>query len=393
MENRIIGRERERESLLSSLLLVTSFMFEIRSKLMDILLMKICLWRIPSSWGFFKSLAASWSQEETKSVFIFGVGRFWKSVGLLFLSVVGDGGWIRIGRWQEIKKACIARATRECVITMRTVINTIRESLITFQTFACRTIRGEIVFLARFKKEKRKKRRWILNIVVNSSTTSTFFRKRLSVPPLQPRGNNFNEETRKIRVNWGYFPASDTNLHKLSVGTRSRPRIARQRGYLLLTVRTEIRWWKRVREKREKKKKRIINSNPLNHSSHLNGSLELEFSFPSPKLSFVHSREDRAASFSNCKFRVDKLSSRFVTRHSHGWRPVAFEKFLRDTRARFLRFSFVLVWKKWMKLDASQCESLGLVRRIRTKGDNVWSLVPFWNYVQVWIHFWSMIMC
>lgn len=147
-------------------------------------------------------------------------------------------------------------------------------------------------------------------------------------------------------------------------------------------------------EKREKrKKKRIINSNPLNHSSHLNGSFELEFSFPSPKLSFVHSREDRAASFSNCKFRVDKLSSRFVTRHSHGWRPVAFEKFLRDARARFLRFSFVLVWKKWMKLDASQCESLGLVRRIRTKGDNVWSLVPFWNYVQVWIHFWSMIMC
>lgn len=131
-------------------------MFEIRSKLMDILLMKICLWRIPSSWGFFKSLAASWSQEETKSVFIFGVGRFWKSVGLLFLSVVDDGGWIRIGRWQEIKKACIARATRECVITMRTVINTIRESLITFQTFACRTIRGEIVFLARFKKGKKK---------------------------------------------------------------------------------------------------------------------------------------------------------------------------------------------------------------------------------------------
>lgn len=77
-------------------------------------------------------------------------------IGRVVIFIGDDGGWIRIGRWQEIKKACIARATRECVITMRTVINTIRESLITFQTFACRTIRGEIVFLARFKKGKKK---------------------------------------------------------------------------------------------------------------------------------------------------------------------------------------------------------------------------------------------
>lgn len=193
--------------------------------------------RIPSSWGCLfkcKFLAAR------RQIRIYSGSASLGNMVALSRSVAGN------------KKACTCNGrmrNNDPANAMSTVVNMIRESLITFQTFACRT--------------RTRAQRWncipcaVLKKNADGFWISVMIPKILAflskTPPFHQPRNNFNEGTRKIRVNWGYFPASDTNLHKLSVGTRSRPRNARQRGYLLLTVHTEI-WRRRARKKKRKEK-------------------------------------------------------------------------------------------------------------------------------------------
>lgn len=183
---------------------------------------------------------------------------------------------------------------------MSTVVNMIRESLITFQTFACRT--------------RTRAQRWncipcaVLKKNADGFWISVMIPKILAflskTPPFHQPRNNFNEGTRKIRVNWGYFPASDTNLHKLWAWAHVRDPEMRDNEAIFFWPCTR-RFDDDGQEKRKEKKKKKRNSHKFESiiTLALAASSRTWVSLLLGRVSSIP-REDRVASFKNFELQI-----------------------------------------------------------------------------------------